>query len=190
ITPSTASEHLSALVGGGLVRVRKSGRHRYYELTDTDIAEALEMVGRLCPSTGVESLRQARDRSALALARTCYDHLAGRLGVLLYDAMVANEWIQDGSLEVTDAGRAGLAELDIDVTELAKGRRRLTRECLDWTERRTHLAGALGAALAGSLLTRKWVLRKRGGRGLRITTAGADGLQSTFGLDATTWVVP
>ncbi len=187
VSASTASEHLTTLVEGGMLRVRMSGRHRYYEIADARTAEALEVLGHLCPTLPVRSLRQARTRDALEIARTCYDHLAGRLGVALHDAMVDQEWLDPDSLLVTPAGSTKFGELGIDVPALSAGQRRLSRGCLDWTERRTHLAGALGKALADSLLSRRWVRRMPTGRALKITPTGERELLAAFSIDVPGW---
>ncbi|HZC27327.1 MAG TPA: helix-turn-helix transcriptional regulator [Actinopolymorphaceae bacterium] len=190
VRPSTISEHLAALVGGGLVAVDAVGRHRYYRLASPSVAEALESLARICPPTRVKSLRQSRDARRLRLARTCYDHLAGRLGVALLDAMLAGGWLvpdygaEGPGFTVSRAGTERLAGLDVDVEGCRRRRRRFARPCLDWTERRPHLAGAIGAAVAASLSDRGWVRRTGAGRGLRITPAGHAGLTSSFGLDA------
>ncbi len=178
VAPSTASGHLADLVDGGLVRVRAQGRHRYYELADASVASALEALGRLATTTPVvRSLRESTRARALANARTCYDHLAGRVGVGLLDAMVANAWLTpagDG-YAVEDAGARELEALGVDVTAAAGRRRRFAVACLDWTERRPHLGGALGAAVAARLIEREWLVRHPSGRGLRVTTSGAHG---------------
>ncbi|MEP6666794.1 MAG: helix-turn-helix domain-containing protein, partial [Nocardioidaceae bacterium] len=118
VRASTASEHLAALVSGGLVTVRTGGRHRHYSLGSPAVAEALELLGHLCPTTEIRSLRQSRALTALASARTCYDHLAGRLGVDLLDSLVVKNWLRLEPLEITERGEAGLADLGIQLDEL------------------------------------------------------------------------
>jgi len=183
----TASEHLAALVDGGLVRVRSSGRHRYFELADAQTAAALEAVGHLCPSPPVTSLRLSREQRRLRQARTCYDHLAGQLGVALHDGLVARGWLDGPSSAVTASGDEGFVALRIDLDALRRHRRALTRSCLDWTERRPHLAGSLGAAVATAFFENGWVTRKTGSRGLTITDPGRRALETTFGADPATW---
>lgn len=187
ISAATASEHLAVLVDGGLVTVRSSGRHRYVELASVEVAEALEVLGHLCPPSKVRSLRQARARDAMQLARTCYDHLAGRLGVDLHDALVGRRWLDASSLLPTASGSRRLTALGVDLADLSTGRRRLSRPCLDWTERRTHLAGSLGAALADLALNLGWVQRHRADRSLAITPTGSAALHEHFGLDPERW---
>nr|WP_308190324.1 helix-turn-helix domain-containing protein [Pseudonocardia sp. TRM90224] len=157
VAHSTASEHVQTLVAAGFVRALKQGRHRYVRLADSDIAELIE---RLASHAGPESPRglraSVRDRR-LAQARTCYDHLAGRLGVALRDGMIAQGLISErDGLVVTALGRNTLADLGI---EPVNSRRTLLRDCLDWTERRQHLAGALPAAILHRALTAGWLTR-------------------------------
>src|SRR5918992_3552090 len=150
VAPSTASEHLRRLQDAGLVEVVKAGRHRYHRLAGSEVAAALEALALIAPrrQASARSLRRIRADAALTYARTCYDHLAGTVGVALLDAMVADSRLRwhDGALSLrSDDG--WLAALDIDVERLRTARRPLLRPCLDWTTRRPHLAGALGAAI-------------------------------------------
>jgi DNA-binding transcriptional ArsR family regulator len=185
--PAT-SEHLAALVAGGLVRAQATGRRRYFELADQRTAEALEMLGNLCPETPVRSLRAARTRRSLQLARTCYDHLAGRLGVELYDAMVSDRWLDRESLRLTGKGTQALRELGIHVSLLRQQQRTFTRPCRDWTEKRMHLAGAVGASLADLFFRQNWVARRQGTRALKLTQHGVHALRTNFGVTSDGWV--
>lgn len=180
---SAASEHLAVLVDAGLLRAHAHGRQRLYSIANQPTADALESLGRLCPTTPIISLRQSRDHRDVAYARLCYDHLAGRLGVGITEACVRLSWLEREHFEPTPSGVANLMSLGIDVEAVASGRRPLTRACPDWTERRPHLAGALGAAVADALLARRWVSRRRTGRGLTVTPDGLAGLRTTWGLD-------
>ncbi len=178
VTPSTASAHLSRLAAGGLLACEPAGRERRYRLASPDVAEALETLARIAPRREVRSLRGAGRAEAIRAARTCYDHLAGRLGVGLTEALVARDALvlRGAAYDLTASGESLLADLGVDVAS-ARGRRRaFTRACLDWTERRPHLAGALGAALADALLEAGWVERRPADRGLRVTPAGRRGL--------------
>jgi len=176
VGPSTASEHLTRLRGGGLVEVAAQGRHRYYRLAGPEVAAALEAVSHIAPARPVTSLRQAGHARALAEARTCYDHLAGRCGVELHDALLARGWITSG-YAVTPAGTSGLGGWGIDVDQVRTQRRSFLRPCLDWTERRSHLAGGLAAAIADRLIDDGWFVRRSAGsRALRVTDAGRSGL--------------
>ncbi|MCA5894204.1 metalloregulator ArsR/SmtB family transcription factor [Isoptericola sp. NEAU-Y5] len=189
VRPSTASEHLAALVDAGFVVAEPRGRQRFFRLADARVADALETLGELCPPAPVVSLRQSREQARLARARLCYDHLAGRLGVAVTDAMVGRGWLGDG-LVVTSAGRTGLVDRGVDVDAAGSGRRPLTRACPDWTERREHLAGALGAAVAGRFLAAGWVARRGSTRGLAVTEAGLVALADEWGVPADLLDVP
>jgi DNA-binding transcriptional ArsR family regulator len=186
VGPSTASEHLAELVGAGLLRVAADGRHRYFTLAGPDVATALEALAQICPPLPVRSLRASVSARPLGFARTCYDHLAGTLGVAVLDALLATRWLAagDGGFAVTDRGEHALAGLGVDVPELRARRRALARPCLDWTVRRPHLAGALGAAVTASLLERRWLERQTGRRALVLTPAGEAGLREILGVDA------
>jgi DNA-binding transcriptional ArsR family regulator len=183
VSASTASEHLARLVAGGLVTRRALGRHRYYALTNEDVAAALEALARISPFVGDRSGRSAAAGVALRFARTCYDHLAGELGVLVTDTLVARGLVARRSYEVTRAGEAWLYTLGIDVSALRTHRRPMTRPCLDWSERRDHLAGSVGAALATALLERRWLVRLDGTRAVRLTLRGREGLYRTLELE-------
>jgi DNA-binding transcriptional ArsR family regulator len=186
----TISEHLAELVSGGLVTVTSTGRHRYYALAGPEIAEALEALSRICPAAPVRSLRQSAAASSLRVARLCYDHLAGVVGVALLDSMIDGGWLvttadlpQGHDLEVTHLGQDNLAAIGVDVAACRQARRVFARTCLDWTQRRMHLAGAVGAGLATALLDRDWLRRAASGRGLGVTEAGTLGLRTSFGIE-------
>jgi DNA-binding transcriptional ArsR family regulator len=188
VAPSTASEHIDRLVAGGLVREHRQGRHRYLALASAETAELLEdLLARVTPvAERPRTLRDVETRQALAGARTCYDHIAGRLGVAITDALSAHGLLdRQGGAALTEAGAAWLArELEVDVEALRAGRRPLVRLCVDWTERRPHLAGAAGAALCARVLERGWVQRIGTGRALRVTREGARALDALLGVDA------
>ena len=180
ITPQTASSHLAQLREGGLVAVEVQGRHHYARLASAQVARALEALSLLPPARPAT----VSTPEPLRFARTCYDHLAGRLAVDLADALEQRELLAptDEAWDVTPAGARYLARLGVDVESAASGRRALARRCLDWSERRPHLAGALGAALAERLFQLKWVARQRDGRGVRLTVEGRTRLQRELGL--------
>jgi DNA-binding transcriptional ArsR family regulator len=176
---AAASEHLARLRDGGLVVVERDGRRRVFSLASPRVAAALESLSALAapPSPG-RSLRAAVRADALRAGRTCYDHLAGRLGVALADGLHARGWLaeDDGGWIVTADGEAGLRDwLGIDVGALRAGRRPLVRRCLDWTERRDHVAGAVGAALAAGFAERGLTVRGAG-RSVRLTRRGETAL--------------
>ena len=183
VAPATASAHLGRLVSGGLLRVERRGRHRYFRLAGPEIAQALEsLAGVLPPHVADAHVEAAED--PLRLARLCYDHVAGQLGVAIGDALVTKRWLtlDAGAYLLGPAGRRGFERLGVDVAALERGRRPLLRSCIDWTERREHLGGALGAALANQLIERDWLRRQRGVRTLLVTTAGRAGLRNALEL--------
>jgi len=185
IAPSTASEHLARLVTGGLIIGERRGRHRYFRLADPAVATAIEALSLIAPAKTVRSLREATIAEALRHARTCYDHLAGRLGVELTSALERDRVLVHGSggYSLGRAAPARLEELGIDLDQLAQQRRTLVRPCLDWSERRRHLAGALGAALATRLFELGWLKRRNQNRSLEVTSLGQARLLADFSID-------
>jgi DNA-binding transcriptional ArsR family regulator len=228
VSPATASAHLARLLNGGLIKMIKQGRHRYYHLAGPEVAAAMEALAHLSATTPVQvrSLRESRDAAALAEARTCYDHLAGRAGVALLEAMLARGilaptpdrgqpsnggppgtditeddapdggWpayegrharaapqaqLRPEAFVVTADGAAALTSFGLDIGALEGSRRRFAGACLDWTERKPHLNGALGAAMTTRLLGLGWIERGSRRRAVRVTPAGCAGLASTFG---------
>src|SRR6266851_562514 len=244
VSPATASAHLARLLNGGLVTMIKQGRHRYYHLAGPEVAAAMEALAHLSNATPVQvrSLRESRDAAALAEARTCYDHLAGRAGVALLEALLAGRILTpatgggelaacgpnggahpenggpaasgptgnghvangapDGAREgyegrharaapqapirpeafvVTADGMATLTSFGLNIGALERTRRRFAGACLDWTERKPHLNGALGAAMTARLLGLGWIERGSRRRAVRVTPAGREGLAATFG---------
>ena len=183
ISAATASAHLSRLVSEGFIVVEAQGRHRYYRLASAEVAAALEAMASLMPRA---PLRQRPGDASLWRARLCYHHLAGHLGVRLREAMLQRDWLQlDGDgCELTGAGRKALQRLDLlppDGPVTLRG-----RLCLDWTERRHHLGGALGRDLACGLIERVgWLRRQPRSRALTPTSLGLTGLAREFGIDAT-----
>ena len=188
ISAQSASNHLGKLVAGGLLKLRAAGRHRYYCLASAEIAHVLEGLSGLAPA--VKSLETPRSPLArqLRVARTCYDHLAGRLGVTLAAALVRERWLaetdDDERYALTDEGRARFAAFGVVLDDVKPDRRGMARKCLDWTERRNHLAGPLGVRLLARLTVLGWVERGIGprGRGVTVTPAGMTGLRDQFGL--------
>ena len=209
VTPATASAHLARLLDGGMLAVQRQGRHRYYRLASPEVATVIEVLAQVSPVKPARGLRQSREAAALAEARTCYDHLAGRAGVALLDALLATGTLtsQDpegagaaggptgvgAAYEITEAaagyavtgpGAATLASFGVEVAGLLRSRRKFAGSCLDWTQRRPHLNGALGAAITSRLLQLGWIERGRSRRSVRVTPAGQDGLARTFGWSA------
>ena len=238
VSPATASAHLARLLNGGLVTMIKQGRHRYYQLAGPEVAAAMEALAQLSTNpVQVRSLRASRDAAALAEARTCYDHLAGRAGVALLEALLAGgiltpapgggllacgpnggahsegngapsangpggngspdgasagyegrhvraapqATIRPEAFEITADGMATLTSFGLNIGALEKTRRRFAGACLDWTERKPHLNGALGAAMTARLLGLGWIERGARRRAVRVTPAGREGLAATFG---------
>jgi DNA-binding transcriptional ArsR family regulator len=178
VSPATATGHLHRLVAGGLVRVRSQGRHRYHELASPEVGAAIEALSHLAPPLPVRSLRQHQKATALREARTCYDHLAGRLGVELRDRLLQRGALRDldgRDHELTAAGERLVARLGVDVAQVRRRRRVWARSCLDWSQRRPHLAGSLPAAITARFLAVGWFEPRRADRGL---TVPPDGLQS------------
>ncbi|MEU3255328.1 winged helix-turn-helix domain-containing protein [Streptomyces sp. NPDC006997] len=187
VAASTLSEHLGKLVAGGLLTEERQGRHRYVRLADARAAQLVEELAARVPPDAVpppRTLRQSGAGSAMARARTCYDHLAGRLGIAVTDALTDRGLLtQDTGFALTAAGLAWF-----DATGIAldrRGRRPLARGCLDWTERRPHLAGTAGAALCGHALSAGWCVRIGSERAVQLTATGERALGDLLGLDAT-----
>ena len=177
----TASEHLSKLDTAGLLIAVKQGRHRYYRLSGHDVAEVLEGLSVLAQRTGAVPVRTGPRDAALRQARVCYDHLAGERGVALLGGLVERGWIEDGEeLSMTATGRTRFAGFGIDMAALERGRRPVCRHCLDWSERRSHLGGALGAAMLRHILDQGWA-RRAEGRVIAFTPSGVRAFTATFG---------
>jgi DNA-binding transcriptional ArsR family regulator len=180
VTLQTASGHLGRLVESGLLAVRKQGRHRYFRLSGPDVAEALEALMGLAQRTGAVRVRTGPRDAALREARIYYDHLAGERGVSLLESL-RRKGLVEGEQEVvlTGPGQAFFTRLGVDLARLRKERRPICRLCLDWSERRAHLGGALGAALLDLMTERSW-LRREEGRVLRFSPAGTREFRKAF----------
>lgn len=169
---SVASQHLGILVTGGLVTVAAVGRHRWYRLASAEVADGLEALARIAPAQRPTSLRQVTKVEALRAARTCYDYLAGRLGVVLADTLVRRGVVtiqpHDETWTLSDQGLAWLQAIGCEIPPRTPTRRPLIRPCLDWSERRPHLAGTLGRVLLDQLLVSEWVVRVPDQRAVRI----------------------
>lgn len=184
VTIQTASGHLSKLHAANLLTAEKQGRHRYFRLSAPDVAQVLEALMGLAERTGATRIRTGPKDGALRAARVCYDHLAGERGVGLLDGALRSGFIAgEEELAVTDRGRAFFLDFGIDLATLEKGRRPLCRACLDWSERRSHLGGALGAAILTRMIEMRWVLCEAG-RVLTFTHDGEEEFRSAFNLTA------
>lgn len=181
VTPQTASAHLAKMQAGGLVTLRKSGRHRYFAISGDDVGAMLETLMTFAESRGHTRLRPGPKDSALREARVCYDHLAGEMGVAMFDHLTRNRLIEDGlDLWLTAEGRQFVRGFGIDVDALDGARRPVCRSCLDWSVRRTHLAGGLGAALLSRVYDLGWASREEGTRIVRFTANGQAAFRETF----------
>ncbi|GGM14504.1 transcriptional regulator [Dactylosporangium sucinum] len=186
VARSTATEHLDRLTEGGLLAEERQGRHRYVRLADASVADLLEdMAARLGPARPPTGLRAVTAAAAMRRGRTCYDHLAGRLGVAVTDAMTAAGLLdQRAGFAVTEAGLAWLTgPVGLDPAAFERPKRPIARACLDWTERRPHLAGLAGARLCERFLALGWVARIGSGRAVRVTPAGSHGLHDLLGIE-------
>jgi DNA-binding transcriptional ArsR family regulator len=167
----TAVEHLGRLERGGLVVSRREGRRRLVRLAGAHVAEAYEALAGLSQQRRVDGLRAWNRREELRAARTCYDHLAGRIGVAIADAALAARALEEDFSLAPGAGE-WFGRFGVELSALPPSRRPLLRVCMDWTERREHLAGSLGAAICATMLDAGWVVRRPGSRALRVTSLG------------------
>ncbi|MET7691215.1 winged helix-turn-helix domain-containing protein [Streptomyces sp. NPDC005483] len=188
VAASTLSEHLGKLVAGGLLTEERQGRHRYVRLADARVAHLVEdLAAQIAPDTvqRPRTLRESSAGSAMARGRTCYDHLAGRLGIAVTDALTSRRLLtQDTGFALTDAGLAWFAATGIPLDR--RTRRPLARPCLDWTERRPHLAGVAGAALCRHALAEGWCVRIGSERAVKVTAAGERALEELLGIPGPT----
>jgi DNA-binding transcriptional ArsR family regulator len=185
ISAQSASAHLSKLLDGGLLSVESSGRHRYYRLAGPEVAHALEALGAISTKPRSADARRSPAAEEMYAARSCYDHLAGRIAVVLAQCLEERKIVRlqgESDYELGSRGPEWFANFGIDVDWIRQSRRRFARKCVDWTERRPHIAGALGAALCSRLISLGWIARRRNTRAVRITTEGARKLRSHFGF--------
>lgn len=181
VTPQTASSHLAQLEAGGLIRRRNEGRHSYFALAGQDVAEVMEALALLAGRAGHMRTRPGPRDPAMRKARVCYNHLAGDAGVAMLDALIAQGRIadRDGSLVITDEGRAFAR--DFGVCLETTGRRPLCKACLDWSVRRSHLAGAFGIGLLDRIYALGWARRVEGTRIVAFSAPGQHAFEQTFG---------
>jgi DNA-binding transcriptional ArsR family regulator len=203
VAASTASEHLGRLMSAGLLSVERHGRHRYYRIDSPQVIAALEALAQIAPPAPISSLREHTRAHALREGRLCYDHVAGRLGVALMSALIQRDAITGGDgvhhpqsahtdhlsapghdvdYTLTQRGAELIGALGVDVGALSASRRPLIRYCIDWTEQRHHLAGALGAAIAARLFELDWLRHRRIPRAVELTERGAEGLARELGV--------
>jgi len=203
VAASTASAHLSRLVKGGMLRVERHGRHRYFRLAGPEVGELIEALARISPTAPVRSLKQGSKAHAVRFARTCYDHLAGMLGTELMASLLERDLLTGGDgvfdldaarddrlaapgfdldYRLTSAGVRELKAFGIDFYSLPP-RRPLIRYCVDWSEQRHHLAGSLGAAIATRMLELGWVRKAQRSRALHVSDEGFTRLREEFGVE-------
>ncbi len=183
VSAQSASAHLSKMV----VKARSSGRHRYYSLAGPDVAHAMEALGAIATLPRPSTAPQSQNELEIRKARSCYDHLAGRIAVEMVKALETSKVIRisgDRDYELGRNGRSWFSNLGIDTDALQRSRRSFACQCLDWTERRPHLAGALGAELCARTLALGWFARQRNKRALRVTHKGTRELHTRFGISA------
>jgi len=185
VTKQTASAHLAKLAQAELIAAEAQGRHRYYRLANADVARVLEGLMGVASRAKALRTRPGPKEPALRRARVCYDHLAGDLGVALYDALLKQRHLalRDGELNMTKGGREAFARFGCDLPALEQGNRPLCRACLDWSVRRHHLAGALGAALLDQFIARGWARRRKGTRVIDFSAAGETAFKRAFGVE-------
>lgn len=184
-SPTASSGHLGKLVEGGLLIVHQTGRERLYRMASSEIGDAMEALALVAKPVKSVALTQGMAVDRMRLARSCYDHLAGKLGVGVTEALLARKVIVPAGVRdfrVTPEGSAYLSSLDIEVAPLLTKKRFLARQCIDWTERRPHLAGALGAAVLDRFFANGWIARTRNSRAIRITPEGDHAVERHFGL--------
>ncbi|MCF2856967.1 winged helix-turn-helix domain-containing protein [Pseudoalteromonas sp. SMS1] len=181
VTPQTASSHLSKLVAGALLQVRKQGRHKYFQLKGLAIAELLEQL-LVITTTAQTTVKTGPNDTRLQYARVCYDHLAGALGVKLYDALVARGILIDAGeqTQLTEKGRIYFIELGVDIEHLQTKRRPVCKSCLDWSERRNHLAGSLGQWVLEYIFDKGWAERDLDARSVRFSESGLKAFKRMF----------
>lgn len=185
ISASTASAHLARLKEDGLVKLHTQGRHRYFSLADAHVARAIEAL--MVISRNAQTRFVSTTPHRLQLARTCYDHMAGSLAVQLHDYFIDSGWLTlpdagDGTYQLTVEGEKGMTGLGIEIETVRAQRRRFACSCLDWSMRRPHLAGALGAAVLQAVTSRKWVIQDLDSRALALTPKGRKELYGRFGI--------
>jgi DNA-binding transcriptional ArsR family regulator len=184
LSPQAASAHLAKLTEGRLLQCVREGRHHYYKMARPEVGVALEALAVVSPLPKAPITKEGEEIVALRFARTCYDHLAGHLAVQLVDALVEKALLTRGAKEfrVTPEGSAFLASLRIEPAALQRQRRLFAKPCLDWTERKHHVSGSLGAALFSTFCRVGWLARRNGTRAVRLTDRGRAEFNKRFGL--------
>lgn len=184
ITPQTASAHLSKLVSGNLITKEVQGRYRYFRLINPNVAHAIESLIAISSPSQVRSLRDSDEEQSLRKGRTCYDHLAGKLGTELAKALHDKGYIESsaGDYNLTDHGLKFFTDFGIDIAKVRLRRRKFIHPCLDWSERTPHIGGALGAALLDRITELGWIEKRPFNRAIRVTAEGKKGFHKNFNL--------
>ena len=182
VTVQTTSSHLSKLEAGGLITPQKSGRHKYFSLASEDVAQVLEALMGLAAGAGHLRRRPGPRDPALRQARVCYNHLAGDMGIQLYDSMTARGFLRSArdALHLTEAGEGFVTSLGLDLAALPSPRTPMCRDCLDWSERRAHLAGRLGRGLLAHMIELGWMTREEDSRVIRVSKRGKSAFDAAF----------
>lgn len=185
VSPQSASNHLSKLVQKGLLSIEKQGRHRYYKLARPEVAYVIESIANLLPQSISTPSSPYIKPTGVRYARTCYDHLAGKVGVLVTKSLIEQGLLtnEEKHYSLTMKGMDWFEALGIDIENLKRCKRSFAHRCLDWSEREHHLAGALGASLLNTMLDRDWMRRKKNSREIIITHAGREHIQKLLNLD-------
>jgi hypothetical protein len=186
VSPQSASMHLSQLLAGGLVKVAQDGRHRYYQIASPEVAHAVEALGVIASPRKQKPLGEG---DPICYARTCYDHIAGAMAVSLAESFQQRRYLvacagSDREFDVTAKGEEFFRQWRIDINQLRSSKRSFARRCLDWTERRDHVAGALGAAICLRFLELRWIVRDRNSRVVRVTPSGRRQLEELIQMPA------
>lgn len=185
LSATSVSNHLSKLLNGEIVKVDVQGRHRYYSFANSEVAYVVESMANLSNKKPTSKLDKLLSKNDVKYCRTCYDHLAGKVGVLIADKLISQKIIElrDKTYVVTEKGNKFFNEFGLELTELHKQRRYFAKACLDWSERKYHLAGSLGNAVLEKMLELDWVRRTKNSRAIVITSVGQSGLRDTFGIE-------
>ena len=185
VSHPTISSHLSKLVEGNLLKVEQHGRHRYYRLANQEVAEVLEKLGTIAPTVQVRSLKQSDQLKQVRYARTCYDHLAGKLGVEIAEKLLHRKFIilEEGEYIVTEQGKKWFLNFGINIEKANIKRRIFAKPCLDWSERRYHISGWLGSAIAKLFFEQEWITKTDKNRAVHLTRKGMKLLKDQLGID-------
>ena len=184
VMPQTASSHLSKLVDGGLLVVRKQGRHKYFQLKDEQIAALIEQILNISAATTNKGIDTGPANTRLRVSRICYDHLAGELGVALYSAFIRRGFLIDGLNEpqLSEKGATFFSEIGVDIEAMSRAKRPLCKACLDWSERRSHLAGSLGKWILQDTFNNNWAKQDLDSRAIAFSVAGLRSFKQRYGI--------